>query len=463
MNKLYISLFFIFCASLGVAYLAIPNDEEHITMLVRDHYKGEALEKLESLYKAGDRRASNVKQLIKLRVYQGREEGLEQIVNEYLKTRPNDEVINDFRLWIYELKAQHKEFLAYLESLVDRTKSKKYFARLLGKYRIDGNVDEEIRVSEKYRKDKILLAKDFRRLGSIYADRGRVEKALSAFREMDKKKSSLSKKFVQGRLIMFRLLLENGYGDEAVERSNRWVKNSFGDQLVYGLMKEFDDYGRFDLTMSLGEDAMVFNPEKVFVVVDFLNNKKQFSLARTLLSRWKASTNKLNNKEIEQYIKASVNALDTASVVTFLQSHGIKNLPPSTISVLAEEFVFQKQYSLLNVIRPFMSFDSLSRKPVLAAKLALLDGERELASELISDVTPAILESYKFPIWIEVMTELEGESELFFTLKDYYEQKSLPKQFKKHYAYLARKLGKEKEYKSVAAELGGAFPVRGLH
>ncbi|MCF6195000.1 MAG: hypothetical protein L3J46_11775 [Kangiellaceae bacterium] len=129
-NPSYLSLALLFAAGIFTALLALPTDDEYVTMLIRDDYNERALVRLEDMYRNGGRKPYNVKKMIELYIRYGREKEVIPIISSYLKKSPNDEAINDFQLWLYELNGKKKRYLEYLETLTDRTLSKKYMDKL---------------------------------------------------------------------------------------------------------------------------------------------------------------------------------------------------------------------------------------------------------------------------------------------------------------------------------------------
>ena len=440
----------------------LPSPDERITMLIRDHKTDSAYEELNRLFDEGAREPHLLHQLTKLHEKLGDIESMKKTLLASLQHKPDDLVMREKLIELYFYTHDKYGYTEQLERHIDFHGRQKQLDRLLGYHKTLGNVQEEMRLSRKYLFKPFFANVHAERFAMLLINTGREDQGMDVFRTMDDRSHSVDHHW-NARRTIFRYLIDQDEIDEAYQRAVRWASyNSNKNGYVIAMVEHLSARGLKDLALSLGQAALPHHPKLTFGVADRLIEMKHFTAARQILGQWRETRLELDERELSKYIDAVLQAQDLPAALASLNDYGFASAPQHVLLTLAEELVDQNQIPLLKTVLPFLSEEKMNIHPILAARIALLEGHKNRARHLLKEIEVAKLKNDQSSLWLSSYRQAFGEQAAYGRMNELVARRKLPLSLLRDFTQLANSLGRPIGSPWVWSKLGGRFPLNTL-
>ncbi len=461
MNGFHARLFIVFILVLLLGIRLLPDDDEHITMLLRDKHYSKAFRKLKERFAAGDRQRFTLMRLYELHELYGNEEEMQRMLAIFRAKHPDDIFVQEKLADLFFRTSQYERYLNQLELLIKKAPKREYAEKLIARLELNGDITRERKLLEKFQSLPFFSAEHAGRLGLIELNSGNNRAALRHLKRMDQIDQNNQELSVP-RLALFRLLLKTGQADEAANRAGKWIRRGQNVQNLFLLMTmQLQERGRNDLAIRLATDAQRQNSAPLFYLVEYLVRRRQILQARILLDNWRNGTAKPSNRERARYIVLQLEAQNPLAAIAELNATGIQNISADDLVKIGEELALQNQTALLRTLQPFFHLKALQRRPLFAAKLFAREGKSKLAAYFLKKTPVATLRPYVQMDWVATFNSVHGDRKTLITLREMKRNGKLSRHLLKGYAELAGKLGEKNDYESAWIALGG-MPARRL-
>jgi len=181
------------------------------------------------------------------------------------------------------------------------------------------------------------------------------------------------------------------------------------------------------------------------------------------LIAWRAAHSNPVGRELEQYILLSLTADDLPAALEAAMKAGFRSVPRPATMKLVERLIDERQMPLLYAIQQDLNESLLQDAPLLAAKLAFLEGRTEQAKSHLSRVDLLALKPDQHADWLQLIEKLHTERQVYSRLSSLWLSLQLPQSFLSIYADLSRKLGRQDRLIEIATKLGIQFPAKELN
>jgi hypothetical protein len=190
-------------------------------------------------------------------------------------------------------------------------------------------------------------------------------------------------------------------------------------------------------------------PDDTFEIVGLLARKGRQDIAHQMLARWADRATKPTGRQLRVFVQASALVGDVSGpLVKLLQLvHGGSD--PATQGEMAEELANTFGKPALVAIRPLLSNEVLLARPLFAAELSLLEGNREMARWFLNRMEPTQLPPERLASWLALLHRVETDAEVFKRLAVLWNDGRLPAELVPYFADEAVKMGQVRTHDLV--------------
>jgi tetratricopeptide (TPR) repeat protein len=328
----------------------------------------------------------------------------------YLALRPHDLAAREREA---ELLLQSRSIDRYLDATrraVAEQPSPVRVTRLIELYRLHGRVADEISTLEAYGGKGILDVPQLERLGALLAAQGDWREAR---RWLELEDQTAPGDASSGRLLLLEVLIKLDDGDQIDERARAWMAAWRSSFLSGKIILRLAQSGRTGAASKLALEYTDMMPGDALGMVGFLVDKGRQDLARQMLIRWAGRANTTAGPELHAFVQAAALVGDAGAPLSKFVRLARSGSDAATEGQLAEELVNTFGSPALAAIKPLLTSEVLSTRPLFAAELSELDGNREMARWYLNRVDPGQLSPERLKDWMALAHRIEMDAEVF--------------------------------------------------
>ncbi len=388
MHNLLIGLLAV--AALVAGLLLVPRQEEQVTMLARDGYYDKASRELMRMRENGDERPHILMQIHVLRERQGDLEGARTALESYLALRPNDAAARERLVDLLTQGSDVDRYLGVLEEIARGGGGLDQAERTLALARLHGREETELRLLQIFAADRQASPTILMRLGARLAQAERWSDAIAVLARADEISPASES---EARLLLLDALLEAGRTSDAFTKALRWTDTWRSPYLTAKVVTRLAQSGTTpeskENAIALATRSLDVLPGATFAIADVLSRKGQSQVSRQLISRWVEVNGSRAGDQMRDYVYAARMAGDANGAFATLGRLARGGAPAEAQARLAEELANAFGAGAIGPIRAMLSHGIMQGRPLLAASLALLEGNRRLAEAHLAaaDVT----------------------------------------------------------------------------
>ncbi|WP_442579608.1 tetratricopeptide repeat protein [Mesorhizobium sp. ASY16-5R] len=414
MNRLPVIASFVCAMGAAVGgYFMVPGEGERLAMLVRDGQGEIALEKANDLFARGVRDPALLLQAFFLNQRAGEYDRASEILDAYLKQRPDDAVTWRALAEAFEASGQSEQLRNALENVVRLTRDSASASQLSAIYRLRGDDENELRVLGMPEAAGLAEA-DAIRLAHLLAVRGRSSEVAGILGPLDGKAPGLSD---EGRIQLFTALLDRGEFTKAVDRALVWQK----DKKRLALQDVFVGYllrtGADEEALRLATSRESIDDAKLMArVAQLLSDNGRYDLVERVVREWLAYAQKLPVDQLDAYLAEVVNIARAkgagnrlfGDLLTTMARHG----SPEVEASFAQTMYDQLGYVGIAPFRYAIGPRVLLIRPVFAARLFTVERNALAARRfLMATYLPDQQAKARFE-WLAMAQEMLSPQEL---------------------------------------------------
>jgi hypothetical protein len=437
-------------ASLIGGVLLIPGSEEHVSILRRAGHLESALQELDRMQAAGDRRPHTLRQIADLNAETGNIEKAIGALEGYLTARPGDWSARAQLANLYLATQRTELYVSTLETSMALQPSADTLRDLLGFYRLHGRFDAEEQLLLRYLDTAYLRPRDLERAGALLAARSEFHTAAKALTLADERAPPQEE---SGRLLLFDVLLSSGREIEAKNRALRWISAWRKTYLATALVERFARLGYEQQALDLVRGANKYLPDMEAAATWFLV-KDHARLAQRVLEIWAERLDHAEGNELRQYVAAALATGDAAGPIRLFRRLVTDKTARQAQATLAEEIARAYGLSALASLRPLLSYEALLTRPVFGAELALHEGSPLLARKLLEIADLRALTLEQRARWLALLRQVEPDAEVFEHLSELRRLQQLPGDMLPPLARIALTLGRAREHDAIWNSIG---------
>jgi tetratricopeptide (TPR) repeat protein len=390
--------------ALSWGLLLIPREDEHVAMLARDGHYEEASRMLLSMREMGERRPQLLMQNLVVRIRLGDLPGALDAVNALLAVRPDDHGAQQILADLLLQSGRLDEHLRAADRLVRSHPDADRLARVLASYRLYGRYDAELALLQTFAGSRHLSLSDHERLGALLSARGDWEGAARWLRLVDRRAPETES---TARLRLLHVLLKGGHTDEAQRRAEAWIAAWRNPYLAARLIIRLAQAGAQHNAVALAQMCAERTPEATFQIAGALTSSSHAAIARELLARWVDLASAPSAADVRSYVHASLMAGERRRPLMKLVQLVRSGAPPEIQARFAEEIAYGYGPSIVAQLMPLLPPEALASRPLLAAQIVRLGGNRQLAEWYLDRVDPSRLAAHQQQVWLELLRALK--------------------------------------------------------
>jgi tetratricopeptide (TPR) repeat protein len=356
----------------------------------------------------------------------------------YLAVRPHDVAARDREAELLLQSGLMDRYFDALKRTVAEQPSSVRVTRLIELYRLHGRVDDEIDTLAAYAGRGILDVPQLERLGGLLAERGDWGEAR---RWLELADGSAPADASAGRLLLLEVLIQLNDVDQIGARAQAWMAAWRSPFLSGTIIRRVAQSGHVVAASKLALEYTDMMPNDALEMIGFLVVNGRRDLARQMLVRWAGRTSSAGAPELHAFVQASALVGDSGPPLGKLVRLARNGSDAAGEGQLAEELVYTFGDSILTAIRPLLSNEVLSTRPLFAAEVCLSDGNRELARWYLKQVDLEQLPPERLTAWMAVAHRVDMDAEVFRQLTMLSNDKRLPPEYAPRLADEAAKLG----------------------
>jgi hypothetical protein len=392
------------------AALLSPWREERAAMLAGEGRYGEAIALLESRLASTPNDPDLFAGLGRSHAALGEVPQAIDAFGAYLAVRPRDLAARDREAELLLQSGSIDRYLDAVKRAVAEQPSPVRVTRLIELYRLHGRVDDEISTLEAYGGKGVLDFPQLERLGALLAGKGDWR---DARRWLELEDQSATPDSSAGRLLLLEVLIQLDDVDEIDKRAQAWMAAWRSPYLSGKILLRLAQSGRAGVASRVAREYTDMMPNDALGMVGFLVDKGHRDLARQMLIRWASHTNEAAGPQLHAFVQAAALVGDAGAPLSELVRLAHDGSDADTEGQLAEELVNTFGSPALAAIKPLLTKEVLLTRPLFAAELSELDGNRELARWYLNRVDPAQLPPERLTAWMGLAHRVEMDAEVF--------------------------------------------------
>jgi tetratricopeptide (TPR) repeat protein len=426
-------------ASLVLAAIVLaPGRQEYVAMLASEGRHKEAIAILEHQLADAPQAPDLLAALGRSYAALGETDLAIKTVAIYLELRPDDVLARERQARLLLQSGQVDRYLDAMMLVTAARPSPARVANLVELLRLHGKFEEEIATLRAYADRDMLDISQLERLGAALAEGGRWVEARQAL-EMAERKSAPDSS--AGRLLLLDVLIQGNEVESAYDHALAWMTMWRSPYLSGRLIQRL---AQSELSVPASRLSVKFAemmPDNVFDIAGLLAGEGHPYIAHVLLRQWAEQVAKPTESQLRAFIHASASIGDVSGPLVKLTQLVRRGAEPTTLAMIAEELADAFGPSALAAIRPLLSNKVLLTRPMFAAKLSLLEGNREMARWFLNRVDPSRFAPDASENWLALLSSVESEAEVYTRLVILWKDGRLPADLVPHLATQALKLG----------------------
>ncbi|MDB5656745.1 MAG: hypothetical protein JWQ94_4358 [Tardiphaga sp.] len=432
------------------AFVILPRSGEHAAVLIGEGRYGEAIAQLRQQLKDAPRDPELLAALARSYLAIGEDRQAIEAFDKYLVIRPADRAAMEknaellLRCGLIDRYLQMTTRAVAVRPTLDKVN------RLVELLRLYGRTGEETAVLRTYAGNAMLDSAQLERLGGILAEQKNWKEARRALEIADRTAPPAAS---SGRFLLLEVLIQTDAVDAAAERAQAWMAAWKSPFLSGQLMIRMAQSGLAGPASDLALKFTDTMPDNTFEITNFLATKGERQLAYRMLVRWKDRVRKPTGNQLRGFVQASALVGDVSGPFAKFLQVARDNRDPNVAGEMLDEMATVFGYPALAGIRPQISASILLAQPLLAAEMALFEGNRELAAWYANRVDAASLPSGKRAGWLALLRRVDSDADLFLRLSALWREQKLPAEMVPDLANEAIKQGQIGTYRLILNRL----------
>lgn len=392
----------LFLAALVAGWLMLPGDAERIAMLARDGRNGEALALLEARFDAGDRSQHTLHELVGLYEGFGDVAKARRTLELMVAQRPRDRALARRLLQLYRDTGDQDALTATLQASIGQRFTEAACKELIGLLRRQGAFAAEAQAIQDCRRKGYRRSDDLVRLASLVAADGDFAQAALLLRGLDDRRRLTDD---GDRLELLEVLLEAEQPREVTRRAIRWLKAAKQERLALAIVELLAGHGRHDLAVDVVREASKPGDALSLSIAELMIDQGQAQPAAAYLRGWLERAHDVEPSTAGRFVRAALDAGDAATAYRGAERFGLERLPQAELVALAEALGAVGLDASFDRVRSALAVETLGAHPLLVAAAAFNSGTTGRTVQLLGDVVPDRLESWRLALWARLMRE----------------------------------------------------------
>jgi tetratricopeptide (TPR) repeat protein len=373
------------------------------------------------------------------------------VLDAYLAVRPEDLAARERQAWLLLQNGLVDRYLDALARLLVAQPSPSRVTRLVELYRLYGRVDDEVETLRTYASRGMLEPPQLDRLGALLAERGNWDEARRWLELADQK---MPPDESAGRFLLLEVLIQSNEVDQAYRYARAWMTAWHSPFLSAKLILLIAQAGLALPASRLALEYVDAMPESTFEVAGQLAHKGHKELAQRMIGRWAERTTNPTGDELRAFVQVSAQLGDARGPITKLLQLARSGADPATQGELAEQLANVFGTPALAPIRPLLSNQALLTRPLFAAELSLVEGNREMARWYLARTEPDRLSPEQRATWLALLRRVETPAGVFDRLAALWHDRRLPAELAPSFADEALKSGRAGLHDLIWSSMG---------
>ena len=409
-------------AVVGIGVLLTPSREEQVAMLIRDGQTDAAHRLLREAFNSGDRSAATSIALYKLQGEGGDAETAVAALEAYVVSRPGDAEARSWLTHLYKIVNNQTKYLESLEALVRAHPTRDHVQELLGVYRLRSLFEKEEALLYRLRESALLTPVDLSRLGYLLAQAGKWSEAADALIGAE---AGAEESGFNHRTLLFRALVQSGRQDDSVRRVAGWVAKDRNVDQMEPLMLVAEAAGQRAAGLGAVDACSGVLPNCGLTVAERVLARGHWGLARDLVVRSLDAIDASDAGAAQRFVSLALRLDGAPLVIERLAALARQPVPPPVAGVLAEAIADQVGDAVLLDLNRSVPDAFWSERPVLAARLALAQGNRMLARRRLLETDVSSLDPKRQAAWARLLEQTVGVREAMSLVSGLYRERRL--------------------------------------
>jgi tetratricopeptide (TPR) repeat protein len=388
-----------------VGIIAFPRRTEQIAMLAEEGRHREAIAILERRLSDQPRAPEIVAGLARSYAAVGETTRAIDLYEAYLTLRSDDLLARQKQADLLIGDGQVDRYLESMGRLVEASPTQTQIGHLVALLRLYGRTSDELAALQTYAARDLLNSEQLRRLGALLAARGNWREA-RRWLAVDETRSPPDDS--TGRLLLFEALLQDNEAGQAYRYAEKWIAAWRSPFLSGRLILRMAGNGFVDEAVRLALTTQNLMPDTAFEMVGLFIHRGRVDLARATLLQWSGRTASPTKEQLHGLVSASARLDDAGLVIGKFMQLRRDRADPAVLAEMADEITMAFGVPVLGAIRPFLSTDVLSARPIFAARLSLAEGNHELARWYLDGCRPDQMTPAERAIWLTLVQRVDA-------------------------------------------------------
>ncbi|NVK33441.1 MAG: hypothetical protein HWE23_03115 [Rhodobacteraceae bacterium] len=465
MKGRYFKAALILSAAVVGTYFLFPDPNAEISILIKDGRHDEAYQLAQKSVERSPKDTILRMELAKLQRYRGELDAYEGSLKAILGEEPENVIVQNMLLDHYFTMNNEDTYFQNLEQVALHTKDPAHLSHLVAFRRLDGNHEQELRWLKLLVEASAasLTELDTSRLVLLLLKDGEREEALAYFRTLDNP-ADAGVDIWGMRAQVFNVLMKTGEPSEAGERAKAWIAQSTDVAGLKGalgiMMSDCWEMGRGDIAVNLAGKAVYRYPELGLAASRFAYKLGLSADAERYLEFMLEKNYAFSSEELGEFVSLKAQFQGPMIAAEFLLAYGPEKVSGEQVVSLIEMLLQAHQDDLAEQLSRYVPADERRFFPLVATKLAMLEGNMVEARQLLEPVKLETLEFSDAEQWFELALGLFGPTYVRQRFLDVPQLGHLNRELLTTYAGFL-KASDDEELQRVLIALGGRFPVKG--
>lgn len=443
----------VICLVCGVAVIMLPGRDERLAVMLDEGKNAQVVAIVEPRLTRGETDPTLFATLGRAHAALGNDRRATELLERYAEMRPNDPDVYARLAELYGKSGDGARQITMLERHVALGPAPAHVLELADLYRRDGRTADERALLGRFETGLTAESGAVSRLAQLRVDAGDAEGAIRVLRSAFGPPALLRPDLhAQERVFLAEVLAGAGHGAEAAALGERWIRQ-WREAYWAGRLLRVVAVRAPAPANDLADAVAELHPEVRFYLVHELANDGAKTVAHHLLETWPKANPAASMDDIAGFLTACRNENEQDVVWqafgAALAAPSAETLAPLYAEAIAAEFG-------IGALAPFwgeLQKPVAAHRPLLAARLALHEGNVVVARWLVGTIDPGNLSPPERRMWTDVLTASSSPMEAFDALRARRSHGRLPPDVLAVYARLAGQFGQEAEFRSTLVEL----------
>jgi tetratricopeptide (TPR) repeat protein len=366
----------LFAGAIGIAATVLPGENERIAAFERDGQVRKALQLLEKRYERGDRSSRTLFDLQRLYDYYGDTGRARTTLEQLAVARPKDSVIQRQLAQLYKAIQDEPAYIQTLKRQIELRYSEPACRELIGIYRRLSSYEAEQALIKQCRALGYRRPDDLIRLAFLEAADNNMTEAAQTLTAVDDRQWLRSPR---ERQLLFAALVETKRPEEARRRGIRWMRGRLDADLAIDLIYKLVEGERTDLAIEMASAVSQPGDGVALTVAEIMLGLDQTAAARAFLRGWLQQNKSMDLELVTRFVNAAMDCEDAALALDGAQKFGLGTMGQDELATLAETLIASARGREFDLIRRYLTTETIAQNAMLAAGIELRLGRNDVA------------------------------------------------------------------------------------